>query len=156
MHLAWWDENETLGVRGRMWWLSVLCLNVRMTRSRVVLSNLHCQVDWIYNHHGNIPISMPIKVFPLSFNWGERIMLNVYGAIPWTGILGWRKCRKQAENQFSSLSPSASWFLWWWNVPSNCEPHVSVMMNSILKLSQWSLSSWIFCHVFSHSNGNAD
>lgn len=38
--------------------------------------SLHCQLDWLWNHHGNGPLSQ-------KFDGGGETHSNVGGTIPW-------------------------------------------------------------------------
>lgn len=47
-----------MGTRSRKLWLKVICSSIKLTRGRVVMVNLNCQADEIWNHHGNKPLGM--------------------------------------------------------------------------------------------------
>jgi hypothetical protein len=45
MHFALWDVCKSLGDRGEVSWVKVMCLNIRLTRDELVMTN--CEHDWI-------------------------------------------------------------------------------------------------------------
>lgn len=50
--------------------------------------NLHCQLNWTYNHHGNTPLDVSVRMSPER---KERPTLNVGFTIPWASAPCWMK-----------------------------------------------------------------
>lgn len=65
--------------------------------------NLHYQLDWLWNHLGNTPLRVSMRVFSERFDGGGGTHANVGGTIPWAGVFNRMKKRKQTEPQHSSV-----------------------------------------------------
>lgn len=85
MNFSLLDENETLGFRGRMLGFKVMCLGVRFTQRRDVMTRLHSQLDWTLIYLGNKHLDMCMQAL-LEYLTVQR---NPHSQCEWYCLMDW-------------------------------------------------------------------
>lgn len=94
----------------------------------LTMLNLHCQLDWVLNYHGNRLVAVSLRMFPDKFHWG-RMTQPTCGQLRSLGSEPTQK-RTWVKRQCVSVLASRTFR------PCGQTHHTSIVMLSLKTMSQ--------------------